>query len=131
MKLKQIIDATEPLKRLSEKRLASYKKMRELVKLRKSVEQELEFYKAEESKCIDVYAEKDTNGSPIFLDDGRIQLKDLTAKIAFEKEIDTLRNTDIDGIEPVSVTEEDFLSPGDYPTINEMLSLEGIVNFED
>ena len=131
MKLKQIIEATEPLKRLSEKRLASYKKMRELVKLRKSVEQELEFYKAEESKCIDVYAEKDSNGNPVFLDDGRIQLKDLTAKIAFEKEIDTLRNTDIDGIEPVSVTEDDFLSPGDYPTINEMLSLEGIVNFED
>ena len=42
MKLKQIIEATEPLKRLSEKRLASYKKMRELVKLRKAVEQELE-----------------------------------------------------------------------------------------
>ena len=49
MKLKTLLEANEPLKRLSEKRLASYKKMRELVKLRKAVEQEVSFYATERS----------------------------------------------------------------------------------
>ena len=39
MKLNDILVANEALKRLSEKRFSSYAKMRELVKLRKAVEQ--------------------------------------------------------------------------------------------
>jgi len=131
MKLKNILEANLPLKRLSEKRLASYKKMRELVKLRKAVEQEVEFYATEEAKCVDAYAEKGSKGNPLFLEDGRLRLKDADAKVAFEKEISALRETDIDGITPITLSETDFLDALDFPTTNEMIALECIINFED
>lgn len=131
MKLKTILEANEPLKRLSEKRLASYKKMRDLVKLRKAVEQEVSFYAAEEKKAVDVYAEIDSNGAPIFLPDGRLRLKDNEAKIAFEREIEALLDTDIEDISPISLSEADFLSTNDLPTTNEMIALECVINFEE
>lgn len=131
MKLNDILVANEPLKRLSEKRFSSYKKMRELAKLRKAVEQELDFYATEERKAINVHAEVDEGGSPVFLPDGRLRLKDAEAKIAFEKEISTLRETEIDGIVPVTLCERDFRGAEDIPTIDDMIALEGIIVFED
>ena len=108
MKLNDILVANEALKRLSEKRFSSYAKMRELVKLRKAVEQEVDFYAKEETKAVNAYAEVDEGGSPIFLSDGRLRLKDMEAKIAFEKEIATLRETEVDGIVPIALCERDF-----------------------
>jgi len=131
MKLKDLLAANEPLKRLCEKKFASYKKMRELVKLRKVVEQEVELYATEEQKAINTYAELDKNGTPIFLDDGRLRLKDMDSKVAFEKEISTLRDTDIDGIEVVTICERDFYCSEDLPTVNEMIALEPLVVFEE
>ena len=130
MKLRNLLEANEPLKRLSERRLASYKKMRELVKLRKAVEAEVEFYTTEETKCVNTYAELDKAGAPIFLPDGRL-LRDAEAKTAFENEIEALRDTEIDDISPVSLSEADFLTSSDLPTTNEMIALEHIINFED
>lgn len=131
MKLKDLLAANEPLKRLCEKRFASYKKMRELAKLRKVVEQEVEIYLKEEQKSVKTYAELDKNGTPIFLEDGRLRLKDVESKVAFEKEISALRDTDIDGIEPVTISERDFYTCDDLPTVNEMIALEPLVVFEE
>lgn len=131
MKLKDLIEANAPLKHLTEKRFVSYKKMRELVKLRKAVEQEVEFYATEEKKAISLYAEVDVNGTPLFLDDGRLRLKDIDAKVAFEKEITTLRETEVDGIEAITLSESDFRSADDLPTVDDMIALEGVIIFED
>jgi len=131
MKLKDILVANEPLKRLCDKRLVNYKKMRELAKLYRAVKQEVEFYSVEEKKAVDIYAELDKNGTPIFLEDGRLRLKDMESKIAFEKEIEKLRDTEVDGIEPIILCEKDFRSEDDLPTVNEMLALEPLVVFED
>ena len=131
MKLKDILVANEPLKRLCDKRLANYKKMRELAKLYRAVKQEVEFYFVEEKKAVDIYAELDKTGTPIFLEDGRLRLKDMESKIAFEKEIEKLRNTEVDGIEPITLCESDFRSGDDLPTVSEMIALEPLVVFED
>ena len=131
MKLNDILVANEALKRLSEKRFSSYAKMRELVKLRKAVEQEVDFYAKEETKAVNAYAEVDEGGSPIFLSDGRLRLKDMEAKIAFEKEIATLRETEVDGIVPTTLCERDFRSPDDIPTVDDMIALEGVIIFVD
>ena len=131
MKLNDLLTANEPLKHLSEKRFASYKKMRELVKLRKAVEGEIDFYLSEEQKAIKTYAELDGNGSPIFLADGRLRLKDMEAKIAFENEISALRKTDVEGISPITLCESDFRTTEDIPTVDDMIALEGIIIFED
>ena len=131
MKLKDILVANEPLKRLCDKRLANYKKMRELAKLYRAVKQEVEFYFVEEKKAVDIYAELDKNGTPIFLEDGRLRLKDMESKIAFEKEIEKLRDIKVDGIEPITLCESDFRSGDDLPTVSEMIALEPLVVFED
>lgn len=131
MKLKDLLSANDPLKRLSEKRFVSYRKMRELVKLRKAVEGEVEFYLTEERKAINAYAELDGNGAPIFLADGRLRLKDTEAKTAFEKEITALREITVDGISCITLCESDFRTTDDIPTADDMLALESVITFED
>lgn len=130
MKLKTVIEAKPALIRLTEKRFCNYRKIRELVKLRKAVETEFNIYVEQEKKAVEVYAEK-KDGSPVLLEDGRIKLKDAPSKVAFEEEILRLQNSEIDGITPVSVSGADFLTSDDLPTPDEMLSLEGIIVFED
>ena len=131
MKLKTIVATKPALARLTEKRFSDYKKLREIVKLRKSVESEFDFYVEQEKKAVEAYAEKKKDGTPVFLEDGRIKLKDPKAKDAFEAEIIRLQETEIDGITPITLSERDFLTPDDLPTASDMLALEGIVEFED
>ena len=131
MKLKTIIATKPALERITEKRFSDYKKIREIVKLRKSVEAEFDFYVEQEKKAVEAYAEKKKDGTPVFLEDGRIKLKDPKAKDAFEAEIIRLQETEIDGIISITLSERDFLTPDDLPTASDMLALEGIIEFED
>jgi len=131
MKLKAIIESKPALDRLAEKRFGDYKKLREIVRLRKAVEAEFDFYVEQEKKAVDTYAEKKADGTPVFLEDGRIKLKDVKSKEAFEADIQHLQDTEIDDIKPVTLTETDFLTPNDLPTANDMLALEELIVFED
>ena len=131
MKLKTIVATKPALARLTEKRFSDYKKLREIVKLRKSVESEFDFYVEQEKKAVEAYAEKKKDGTPVFLEDGRIKLKDPKSKDAFEAEIIRLQETEIDGITPITLSERDFLTSDDLPTASDMLALEGIIEFED
>ena len=131
MKLKTIVATKPALARLTEKRFSDYKKLREIVRLRKAVEAEFDFYVEQEKKAVEAYAEKKKDGTPVFLEDGRIKLKDPKSKDAFEAEIIRLQETDIDGITPITLSERDFLTPDDLPTASDMLALEGIIEFED
>ncbi len=131
MKLKTVINSKPALEHLTQKRFKDYKKLRELVKLRKSVEAEFDFYVEHEKKAVDTYAEKGKDGTPVFLEDGRIKLVDPAAKAAFESELLRLQDTDIEDIRSVTLKESDFLSAEDLPTPNDMLTLECIINFED
>lgn len=131
MKLKTVINSKPALEHLTQKRFKDYKKLRELVKLRKSVEAEFDFYVEQEKKAVDTYAEKGKDGTPVFLEDGRIKLVDPAAKAAFESELLRLQDTDIEDIRSVTLKESDFLSAEDLPTPNDMLTLECIINFED
>ena len=131
MKLNDLLNANDALKTLTGKRFTSYKKARLLVKLRKAVETEIEFYTEEERKAIKTYAELNEKGNPVFLPDGRLRLKDEQAKTAFESEIAKLRDSDVDGIEMVTLSENDFISADELPTPEEMLLLESLVEFTD
>ena len=131
MKLKTIFATKPALARLTEKRFSDYNKLREIVRLRKAVEAEFDFYVEQEKKAVEAYAEKKKDGTPVFLEDGRIKLKDPKAKDAFEAEIIRLQETEIDGIISITLSERDFLTPDDLPTASDMLALEGIIEFED
>lgn len=131
MKLKTVIQAKSALQHLTEKRFTDYKKVRALVSLRRTVEAEFEFYASEEKKAVDTYAQISDKGTPAFLPDGRLKLKDEKAKAAFESEITALLDTDVDNIEPIKISEKDFRSADDIPTPDEMITLEGLIEFID
>ena len=131
MKLLTIIGAKDALTRLTEKHFTNFKVARKLVTLRKAVDAEVEFYAGEEKKAVDLYAEKDENGNPVFLGEGRLKLRDNDAKIAFEAEVKKLLDTEVDDIEAVMLRESDFRSADELPTPGDMIALEGFVTFED
>ena len=131
MKLKKIIEAKEAVERLSNKKITDYRKAREIVKLRKAVMAEFDFYCEEEKKAIELYAEKTEEGTPAFLEDGRLKLKDADAKEAFEAQISALLETVVDGVHPIMLAETHFRSTTDIPTPEDMIALEGIVDFAD
>ena len=131
MKLKFIIEAKDAIVRLTQKRFTDYKKLREIVRLRKAVEAEFEFYCDQEKKAVETYGEKTDKGTPAFLPDGRLKLKDVQAKEAFEAEIKKLLDTEVGDFTIITIKESDFLTVDDLPTPNDMLLLEKIINFVD
>ena len=131
MKLIEILTANEALKKLANSKFNSFKKSYELSKLRKQVDEEVNFYVEEEKKIVESYASKDENGKPIFLDGGRIKLDSLEAKNNFEKEISELRDLEIDKISKVTISSNDFKSEDDIPTPNEILALEVLIDFKE
>lgn len=129
MKLIELLNARSALKSLTEKNFANYKILRDLTRLRKSVDAEVEFYTEQERKAVLQYADKDEKGQPIILDNGRIKLKDIESKQAFDEELSKLRTLEVDGITKVVVEESDFRSSNDYPTPDEMIALECVIDF--
>lgn len=129
MKLIELLNARSALKSLTEKNFANYKILRDLTRLRKSVDAEVEFYTEQERKAVLQYADKDEKGQPVILDNGRIKLKDIESKQAFDEELSKLRTLEVDGITKVVVEESDFRSSNDYPTPDEMIALECVIDF--
>lgn len=129
MKLIEVLNALIPLRALTEARFTSFKKSRELAILRKNVEFEMDFYAKEEKKIVDTYAEKNETGEPIILEGGRIKLKSVEAKTAFDKEITDLRNTEVDDIAKVELKESYFADTSKIPTPYELIALEAVIEF--
>ena len=131
MKLIEILTANEALKKLANSKFNSFKKAYELSKLRKQVDEEVSFYVEEEKKIVETYASKGEDGKPIFLEGGRIKLDSFEAKNSFEKEINELRELEIDKISKVTINSNDFKSEDDIPTPNEILALEVLIDFKE
>ena len=130
MTYENILTAHEALGNLTAKRFTSFKVARQLVALRKKVDEEFDFYASEEKKLLDLYAKKNENGNPMITEENRIQLKDEASAKAFLQKIAELRNSPVEGIEPVVLYEGDFCEVQALPTPDEMIALEGFVEFE-
>lgn len=131
MKLINVIRAKAALERLTEKRFTNYKIARQLVILRKKVESDVEFYADQQLKAVRSYAELNNDGTPVFIDEQRIKLKDENSKVEFESAMIALNDTDIDDFDVITLTESDFCSQNDIPSPSDMLALEGLVEFVD
>lgn len=131
MKLINIMQARDALAKLTDTHFTSYKILRELVRLKKRVDEEFEFYSTQEKKAVDTYADKTEDGQLIFVEGGRLKLKDAKSKAAFDAEIAKLNETEVDDIPVVIIRESDFKSAADFPTATDMLALSAIVEFEE
>ena len=127
MTLIEILNASKGIDAFLSKRFVNFQVVRELVALKKKVKEEVEFYISEEKKIIETYASRDEKGNPIILEGGRIQLKSAEDKEAFDKEILSLRNVEVD-IKPVVINLSDFKSNDEFPTPNEIIEVEGFIS---
>ena len=130
MTYENILTAHGALGNLTAKRFTSFKVARQLVALRKKIDEEFDFYASEEKKFLDLYAQKNKDGDPIITKENRIQLKDEESAKAFLQKITELRNSPVEGIEPVKLCEGDFCEAQTLPTPDEMIALEGFIEFE-
>ena len=124
MKLITILQGRDALAKLTETPFTSYKTLRELVRLKKRVDEEYEFYSTQEKRAVDTYADKTEDGQLIFVEGGRLKLKDAQAKLAFDAELTKLNETEIEDIPAVTIRESDFKAA-------EMLLLSAFINFEE
>lgn len=131
MKLIDIMQARDALAKLTDTHFTSYKTLRELVRLKKRVDEEFEFYSAQEKKAVDAYADKSEDGQLIFVEGGRLKLKDVKSKTAFDAEIAKLNDTEVDDIPIATIRESDFKSAADFPTATDMLALSALIEFEE
>ena len=130
MTYENVLTAHEALGNLTAKRFTSFRVARQLVALRKKVDEEFDFYASEEKKLLDLYALKNEDGGPKITKENRIQLKDEESAKAFLQKISELRNSLVEGIEPVKLCEGDFCEAQALPTPDEMIALEGFVEFD-
>ena len=125
-----VLTAHEALGNLTAKRFTSFRVARQLVALRKKIDEEFDFYASEEKKLLDLHAKKNKDGDLMITEENRIQLKDEASAKAFLQKITELRNSPVEGIEPVKLCEGDFCEAQALPTPDEMIALEGFVEFE-
>ena len=131
MKLIEILQGRDALTRLTDTHFKSYKLIRELALLKKRADEEFAFYTEQEKRIVNAYADRDEKGQIIFLDGGRVKLKDAEAKAAFESEVGKLNDTEIDDMPVVTILESDFATASDFPTATEMLLLSELVDFKE
>lgn len=127
MKLIKIINSRSAVERLTQKRFNRFSVARKLADLRKRVDEEVAFFSVEQNKALQAYAEYENDR--LVTEGGGIKMKSYDDLMAYESEMQTLMDTEIDGIEPVTISEADFRSPEDYPTPEDMLALDGLVEF--
>lgn len=129
MQLIKIINSKAAVERLTQKRFNSFSAARKLAALRKRVDEETEFFTAEQRKALEEHAEYENDR--LVTEGGGIRMKSTDDLKEYEAEMQRLFDTEIDGIEPVTISEADFRSPDDYPTPEDMLALEGLVEFRE
>lgn len=130
MQLIKIIQARAALHRLTETRFKNFTVARNLCVLQKRVDEETDFFQAEQKKAIMAYAEL-KDGKPVFTDGKQVQLRSEEAKVAFDAEMQRLCLLEISDINPVVIAETDFCSAEDYPTPGDMMALDGLVEFKE
>lgn len=129
MKLINLLTAKDAITRLAETRFSNFKTARTIARVKKAVDEEIDFYIEEEKKIVNAYAVKDSNGQPELLEGGRVKLATIEDKEKFESEIIALRDTEVDKIQKVSVKISDLRSTDNIPSPNDLLALENIVDF--
>lgn len=130
MQLIKIIQARAALCRLTETRFKNFAVSRSLCALRKRVDEEVQFLQTEQQKAINAYAEL-KDGKPAFTDGGNVLLKSPADKETFEAEIKRLLELEISNISAVVIAEADFRSHEDYPSPDDMMALDGLVEFTE
>lgn len=130
MLLKDLLALREPLKNLCSKHLISFKTARLLSKAFKKVEEEAEVYSKEQLKLFDIYVKKDAKGNYVQGTQGGLELKEPSDKQKYEEDLKKILESDIGEIAIIKISETEFTNPSDFPTPQDMIMLEKIIDWD-
>jgi hypothetical protein len=103
----------------------------DIVMLKKKCDEEYNFIIAQERELIDKYADKDEKGQAKTTPEGLVIFKNVQDRDTFESEVSKLKDTDIPDLKAITIKASDFKSTDEMPTPDEMIQLEGVVDFVD
>ena len=127
----KILAVTNVFRTLMDKRYTNFSLSFTIAKAAKELDSHREFYAAEEKKIVESYAVKDEKGNIKIIDGNRITFKNDKDAIAFNNEITQLQKTEVDCFEPIEIKLSNFKKGEMDLTPNDILALEGFVNFID
>ena len=129
MKVIDILDAKESLAKLNLVKFSDFKIVSSIYKLTKKVNNVLDMVQQEQKKIIDIYAKKDNNGKTIILNN-MYQFEDEEKKNNFIKEMNDLKQQDIDDINKIDISMSK-IQYGAELTGEELMKLEPLINWND
>lgn len=130
MTIQSMMTAAAPFNELLKKHFKTIKMVYDLAMLKKVLDEKLNWGYEKEKEYIEQYALKDAKGSPKITEDGRVVCKSLEERNEFEVKLKELHEMDIPEIKPVELSENDFRSSDDLPTPEDLIKLQGVVNFK-
>jgi hypothetical protein len=131
IKISDILNAKESIRKLSDTTYSNFKVARAISKLFKEISNEIDFFNEELKKLIDQYGQKDSNGKLVPSSDGGIKInqKDIDE---FNSKYKDLLDLDVsNNIETISISETDFSNKSIIPSPYEMTILEPFINWKD
>lgn len=124
MKLKTLLDAQRGIQQIQSVNIHGYRKRYELFRLCRAVQEQLDWYAAEEMCLIEQHGGEIEEG-------GRIKFPDSAAAAAFEQERRGLMDTEVDLDVPLPVLLREADLAGEALPVQAMLNLTGLVEFAE
>jgi hypothetical protein len=131
MKLNCMLNGSNALTELTKIHFTSFKTVHDIVTLKKKVDEEILFCIGQEKELIAKYGDKDEKGNPKVTNEGHVIFSNAADRDAFEKEVNALRDTDIEEVKMVTIKASDFRSQNDIPTPEQIIQLDGLIDFQD
>lgn len=92
-----------------------------LLKLKRTMQTQLEFYQSEEMKLVKKYAKADEDGNVQWEDGNKFSFADAEKAKRFAKAREELSMTQVDDIEPVSVPSPERISPAQLEALEKFI----------
>lgn len=128
----EIVHVLTIFKELTNKHFNNFTISYKIAKALKSLEEQTDFYTNEEKKLVDEYAVRDKKtGQIVVLDGNRIKFEDDKKAIEFNKKLIELQKTEVDIFDTITIRQSDFKNNELDLTPNDILQLEGFINFVD
>ncbi len=92
-----------------------------LLKLKKSLQTQVDFYQGEEMKLVEKYAKKDENGKVQWSEGDKFSFDDTEKAKEFYEQRKKLCMTQVDDVEPVKAPKPDKISPAQLEALEKFI----------
>lgn len=128
--LLRILNVLAPMHELAGKRFTNWGVSIKVTKALKELESQKDIYVEKELSIVNHYGLKDEQGKVMYDANGQPKFTDVQIFNEFQKELLELQHTEVEIFDPIMLSVNDF-KPDETPlTPNQIISLEGFVDFD-